>query len=388
MTADPVARPSLLIISYSTLVRDARVLRQIKLFAPDYELTTVGYGPAPEGVTDHHQIPSEIVFWKVDRPLVMARAFQLAYDRAAVTRYVRGVVGPAEFDIVLANDVHAVPVGVTLRPRAGVHADLHEYTTRQQEEMWRYRTFLAPYYGYLIKKWVRRADSVTTVGAALAAEYEREFGVTCGVVFNAPARSELPVGPVAQPLRLVHAGGATPARLETALAAMELVTSGATLDLYLVDTGSGYAADLARRYVDHSRIRVHDGVPTAELVTTLNGYDVGIHILPPISFNHRYAMPNKLFDYIQARLGVLVGPNPEMAQTVRDHGVGWVTDDFTPAAVARTVDSLSREAVQQAKQASDVAGAVLCAETQVDGWARPVAALARRRERRAGEAGV
>lgn len=48
-------------------------------------------------------------------------------------------------------------------------------------------------------------------------------------------------------------------------------------------------------------------------------FRIGVHILPPVSFNHRYAMPDKLFDCLQARFGVLIGPSPEMAGVVREH---------------------------------------------------------------------
>lgn len=371
-------RPRLLIISYSRLFRDARVLRQIRLFRDEYAVTTVGYGPAPEGVVAHHQIPEEVVYWHVPRPLVVARVYQRAFDRAPITRWARAQLAGQKFDVVLANDLQPVPVAIELAPRGGVHVDLHEYVTRQQEEVWRFRTFLAPYYGYLIRKWVRRADSVTTVGHKLAEQYEKEFGVPCGVVFNAPERRDLTAGEVGDPIRLVHAGGATPARLETMLAAVEQAQGGATLDLFLVDSGSGYAGSVRERYAEHPRIHVHEAVPTHELVETLNRFDVGVHILPPISFNHRYAMPNKLFDYVQARLGVLIGPSPEMAAVVREHDLGWVSEDFTAQAVARTIDGLTREDVARAKEASGRAAQVLCAEEQVAGWAEPVARLAAR----------
>ncbi|QFG68360.1 glycosyltransferase family 4 protein [Ornithinimicrobium pratense] len=371
-------RPSLLIISYSRLFRDARVLRQIRLFRDDYAVTTVGYGPAPEGVVAHHQVPDEIIYWHVDRKLVVARIYQRAFDTAPITRWAREQLVGQEYDVILANDLQPVPVAIEMRPRGGVHVDLHEYVTRQKEEVWRFRTFLAPYYGYLIKKWVRRANSVTTVGFKLAEQYEAEFGVPCGVVFNAPERRELTPGEVADPVRLVHAGGATPGRLEMMLAAVEQVQGGATLDLFLVDSGSGYAGSVRERYVDHPRIHVHDAVPTSELVNTLHRYDVGVHILAPVSFNHRYAMPNKIFDYVQARLGVLIGPSPEMAALVREHSVGWVSQGFTAADVARTIDGLTRDDVARAKGASDVAARVLCAEEQVAGWAEPVRALARK----------
>lgn len=374
--SDP--RPRLLIISYSQIHRDARLIRQIRLFGPDYEVVTCGYGPRPDGVAEHVEIPAGISSWRTDRRLVVARLYRRAFDHAPVTRVVRDLLAGQRFDVILANDVQPVPIAIELDPRGGVHADLHEYATRQQEEVWRFRVFLAPYLGYLIRTWVTQADSVTTVGAALAREYRREFGLDCGVVLNAPPRAELPVTEVGEPIRLVHAGGATPGRLESLLAAMERVTSGATLDLYLVDSGSGYAGQVRQRYAEHPRIHVHDAVPTDQLVPTLNRYDVGVHILPPVSFNHTYAMPNKLFDYIQARLGVLVGPSPEMAEVVRSHRLGWVSEDFSPESVARTIDHLDAEQVRAAKAGSDRAAQVLCAEEQVAGWAVPIAALAER----------
>ena len=57
--ADP--RPRLLVLSFSPLRSDARVLRQIALFAPRYAVTTLGYGPAPEGVVEHLRLPDDAV---------------------------------------------------------------------------------------------------------------------------------------------------------------------------------------------------------------------------------------------------------------------------------------------------------------------------------------
>lgn len=377
MAEEASGEGQVLVMSFSLLRSDARVLRQIRLLiAEGYRVSTLGYGEAPDGAEEHLRIPDEVVSWHKDRARLMTRRFRAAYRTApvvqAATRLLHGRRG--RYDVVLADDIDTLPLALDLTPRGGVHADLHEYHSRQREELLRWRLFVAPYYRWLVRTYGPRADSVTTVGQRLAEQYEQEFGLRCGVVYNAPERSDLPVGEVGDPVRIVHAGHATPGRLGTVLAAMELVTSGATLDLYLVQ-GGGYADELAARYADHPRVRVHDGVPPAELVRTLNAYDVGIHILAPVSFNHRYAMPNKLFDYVQARLGVLIGPSPEMASLVREHDVGWVSEGFTAADVARTIDGLTRLDVARAKAASDVAARVLCAEEQVAGWAEPVREL-------------
>ncbi|WP_022919471.1 hypothetical protein [Ruania albidiflava] len=377
-----MTRDRLLIISYSPLRRDARVLRQIRLFAEDYEVTTVGYGPAPDGVADHVQIPDEIIYWHKDRRLLAVRAYQRMYDRMPVTRFLRERLETGGHDIILANDVDTVPLAVTLSPRKGVHADLHEYSSRQLEERRAWRLVVAPFIRWMVRRWVTRADSVTTVGAGLAAEYAREFGVQAEVVMNAPHhRSDLAPTPVGEPLRLVHAGNGVATRLEVMLQAMDLITGGATLDLYLIDQGDGYVPGLRRRYADHPAVRIHDAVPAGEVVPTLNGYDVGVYSLPPISFNFRWALPNKFFDFVQARLAVLIGPSPEMAALVREHDLGAVAEDFTPEAFAAAVDAFTAEQVAAAKEAADAAAAVLCAEQQVAGWAEPIAALAARARR-------
>ena len=371
-------RPSLLIISYSPLYRDARLLRQIRHFTPDYDVMTCGYGEAPEGVVDHLRIPDDIIYWHKERKLMVARRYQRAYDTAPVTRWLRERLAPGQFDVILANDVDTVPLAVTLTPRGGVHADLHEFSSRQKEESRVWRLAVAPYYRHLVRRWVRRADSATTVGQGLARQYQSEFGVTCGVVVNAPSYAELSPTPVSWPPRLVHAGNGVAARLEVMFEAMSLVTNGATLDLYLIDQGNGYVPQLRERYPQGSAVTIHDPVPTAEIVSTLNAYDAGVYSLPPISFNFKWAMPNKFFDFVQARLALVIGPSPEMAGLVEKHHLGVVAQDFTPEAFAAAINALTPESLAAAKAASHVAARVLCAEGQVHGWAEPVAALAAR----------
>lgn len=373
-----MSRATVLMLSYSPLYRDARVLRQIRLLASEHEVTTVGYGPAPAGVpglAGHVRIPDEIVYWHKDRRLLLARAYQRTYDTMRVQRWLRERLPVGEHDVVVANDADTVPLAVGLAPRRGVHADLHEYASRQNEESLAWRLVVAPYYRWMVRTWVTRVASVTTVSPGLVAQYRREFGIEAGLVMNAPALADLTPSPVGEPVRLVHAGNGVPERLETMLEAMALVRSGATLDLYLIDQGTGYVPSLRERFAGDDRVRVHDPVPTEELVATLHAHDVGVYVLPPISFNFRYALPNKFFDFVQARLGLLIGPSPDMAELVRRHDLGVVTPDFSAAALATAIDALTPERVAAMKRASHAAAAVLSAEQQVSGWGDAVRRL-------------
>ncbi|WP_202619256.1 glycosyltransferase family 1 protein [Ornithinimicrobium cavernae] len=373
-------RPTLLIMSFSPLVSDARVLRQIRLFEREYAVTTLGYGPSPEGVVEHLRLPDEAVSWHKDRRLLLLRRYEAAYRTspvvAAATALLEGHTG--RYDVVLADDIDTVPLALDLAPRGGVHADLHEYHPRQNEELRRWRLFVAPYFRWLVRTYGVRADSVTTVGQGIAAEYHRVFGLDCGVVMNAPHRRELEPTPVAWPPRLVHAGNGVATRLDVMLEAMGQVRNGATLDLYLIDQGDGYVPGLRERFATDPAVTIHDPVPTDQIVATLSAYDVGVYSLPPISFNFRWALPNKFFDFVQARLALMIGPSPEMASLVEEHDLGVVAQDFTPEAFAAAINALTPEGVAAAKAASDRAASVLCAEEQVHGWAEPVAALAER----------
>lgn len=374
------ARPRLLILSFSDIRSDARVLRQVRLFRDDYELTTCGYGEAPDGVAGHVRIPDELVHWHKDRSLLLQRRYAAVYRTNAVVAFLEERLPRDHFDIVLADDADTVPLALTLRPRLGVHADLHEYATRQNEESWRWRWFVAPYYRWLVRTFVTRAASVSTVGAGLAQEYRREFGVEARVVVNAaPFRDAVP-GPVDRPVRLVHSGLARRNRqLEVMTDAVERTTADVTLDLYLMPNDPAYLAELKERTAGSDRVTVRDPVPHDRLAETLSAYDVGVFVLPPLTFNYRWTLPNKFFDFVQARLGILVGPSPEMAGLVREHGLGVVTDGFGTEDLVRTLDRLDREEVAAWKRASHAVAPRFSAEEQVQGWARALEEIAARR---------
>lgn len=374
-------RPRLLIVSFSPIISDARVLKQVRLFAPTHEVTTCGYGAAPEGVAHHVRVPDELVSWRLDRAALIARRFEAAQAGQEVVAWCREHLVPGGWDVVLADDAETVPLALWLRPPGGVHADLHEYAPRQKEGVPRWRLFVAPYVRWLCRTYVARADSATTVAQGLAEAYECEYGIIAGVVTNAAPYRDLPVTEVGRPLRLVHSGAALPDRhLEIMIEAMGLVTREVTLDLYLTRNDPGLITRLREQAaaLPPGLVRVLDPVPYAGLIDTLARYDVGVFSLPPVSFSYRHALPNKIFDFVQARLAVVVSPNPEMARLVTEHRLGAVTEDFTARSLAAALDALSDADVTAGKAASAAAARALSAEEQVWGWEQAVAALDRR----------
>ncbi len=376
MNRGPATRPSLLIISFSAIESDARVLKQVEMFREDFAVTTCGYGARPDGVIDHLRIPDGTRAAPRNPILIRARLYGAIHRRLPAVRAARALLRGRSFDVVLANEYETVPIALDVA-RDGVHADLHEYSSRLHEEVPAWHRRVAPYVRWIIRRYVRQASSATTVSEGLAREYEREFGIRAAVVRNAAPYADAQPHSTGSVIRLVHSGaGLRSRRLEDTIEAVLRTTSPVTLDLYLTRNHPDYVDEL-REMADGSggRVTVHDPVAYRELAETLRSHDVGIHVLPAINFNNQWAMPNKIFDYIQARLGVIVGPSPEMRPFITRLGVGVAAEGFAVDDIVRVLDALSRAEVDAMKARSDTVAGDLSAEVESLPWRAAVESI-------------
>ncbi len=367
---EPVtARPSILILSFSPIASDARVLKQIALARELGDVITCGYGPAPQGVREHLRVPDSARILPLDPRLLVLRMGSLALRRSSAMRWARQALAGRVFDAVVVDDLEAAPLGLRIRSRGGHLLDLHEYTPRLHDDDAGWRRYLQPLFERLASRWLPRATAVTTVAHRIANEYERLSGVRPGVVVNAAPFADVAPAPVGESIRLVHSGACLRNRgILELVDAVEATSSPVSLDLFLMPNDPGLLAELGARAAGSDRITLHDPVPYAELSSTLRAFDLGVHVLPPVTINNEWALPNKFFDYVQARLGVMVGPSPEMVRYVDEHGLGVVTSDFSVEAIAAALDRLTPGAVRGFKAAAHAAAAELSAERAVDPW--------------------
>lgn len=376
---------SLLIISFSDISQDARVLKQVRALSKLYHVTTCGFGAEPLAGVEHLRVDVEPTprrgvsrYFHAGMELISRRAgaWKWIYQHIPHVELAKDLLSGRTFDVVLANDVDTLPVALEVAGPAGIHADLHEFFPGIHDDSTAENRLQTSYLTWLVKKYATRATSATTVGWGIAEAY-RAYGIECGVVTNATPRQNLTPGQVGSEIRLVHSGNAQPSRqLELIMEAAALSSANVTLDLLLMPNDVVYLAKL-KSLADQlgPRVRVLDPLPQAELVQALNTYDIGVHVLPPTSFNNANALPNKFFDYVQARLGLIIGPSPEMARVLTQHGFGVVADDFTVTGITAAIDEITVETVVEWKSRSDGASAALSADVQIDVWISAIAEL-------------
>jgi len=264
-------------------------------------------------------------------------------------------------DVTVANDIATLPFAVELG--APVVFDAHEHAPSQLADQWVWRTLWAPRVRWLCRRYIPQVSEMLTVGETLADTYEQETGVRPQVVTNAPHYENLAPTPIHDPVRIVHHGGAQPGRgLEALVRAAAMLEERFTVDFMLTEAWPGFREKLVRLADGDPRIRFPKPQPMHLLAQALNEYDIGAYLLPPLTLNRRYALPNKLFEFIQARLAVAIGPSPEMARVVQSYGCGIVVENFDATTLAAALNALDSESIAAFKRASHAAAAELCAE--------------------------
>lgn len=360
-------KPRILILSFSVIRSDPRVMRQVRLLEKHAMLTVAGYGTAPEVECEFIAIPHKrttLVKKGIWALTLLLAQFERYYWGRPEVQAAQQLIGGRDFDLVIANDNAVLPLALLLARGKPVLADAHEYSPREFDDKLLWRMVFSRYQNYLCRIYLPRTAAMTTVCQGIADAYRENYGVIPSVVMNAPSYQALEPSPIkAGKIRMIHHGAAIRSRhLEVLIEVMKYLDNRFSLDLMLMESDAAYMSDLREHAANDSRIRFVPPVRMEDICSYINSYDLGIYLLPPVNFNHEYALPNKIFEFIQARLAVAIGPSPEMARIVRPHGLGVVASSFEPSDLGAELAKLTDERLLIYKQAAHEAARELCYE--------------------------
>ena len=371
---EPVIMKKVLILVFSNLNKDARVSRQVEFLKGLYHIDVACYEATPEGFTVFPiRRPKLTLVNKVIIGVLLLfqqfeRAIGLLYNYKNILKQLAG----QSYDLIIANDIETLSLAFQLKkPQTKIIFDAHEYAPRHFEDKLIWRLLFQPMNICLCKKYIPKTDGMITIGKGLADEYRKNFHVDPVIITNASQLHPLQpsaVNPAA--IRLVHHGIATPSRrLELMIEMMEYLDDRFTLDMYLLSEGFSaqktiqYPEELKQLAAKTKRVNILPPIKRELIVSTINHYDIGIFLIPPVNFNYANTLPNKFFDFIQARLAVAVGPTPEMAEIVRQYKLGVIAEDFTPEGMAAEIQKLTIEEINTYKMNADKAAFDLSAES-------------------------
>jgi glycosyltransferase involved in cell wall biosynthesis len=265
-------------------------------------------------------------------------------------------------DVYHAHDLDTLAAASWLarRYRARLVYDAHELCLDQMDlgsdvsSLSRAKQFrqrlLQGNYARLERALIAQADAVITVSGSIADELVHRYRIADPVlVLNCPrfrdmsARSDylcqrLSLQPATR--ILLSQGAVLPARGQ-----VELVHSLALLpkeyQLVFLGFNLGTFQEPIRQEITRlglsSRIHLLDALPPEQLPEATASADLGIILLADLNKNHRFALPNKLFEYIMAGLPFVANDLPEISRVVEQTGAGIIIGQITPAAIAEGV---------------------------------------------------
>jgi glycosyltransferase involved in cell wall biosynthesis len=276
-------------------------------------------------------------------------------------------------DVYHAHDLDTLPGAAWLarRDAARLVYDSHELFTEQlitgpdsgsQSLASRIKQTLARgNYARLERSLIGRADAVITVSASIAEELATRYGIPRPqLLLNCPRYRALSGPSDYLRRRLGLADGQRILLLQGAVlpgrGQLELVQSLMLLPpeyvLVFLGFNLGTYQDAVRSEIQRlgleNRTFMLDALPSEHLMEATASADVGMILLAGYNKNDRFAMPNKLFEYMMAGLPFLATDWPEISRVARATGAGQLLSALTSEAIAGGVRAVLADAPRYA----------------------------------------
>jgi glycosyltransferase involved in cell wall biosynthesis len=253
-------------------------------------------------------------------------------------------------DVLLANDLDTLPANFLASKvkRIPLVYDSHEYFSEVPELV--DRPQVKKIWEWLENKMVPRLKYATTVCNSIAEIYTKKYETPFRVVRN------LPFAAVHQPEKtktvqngkiILYQGAVNIGRgLEQVIHAMHYLKNAK-----LIIAGDGDIKSQLEALVQaenmQNKIEFTGRLTIDELTQLTPTADLGLSVEEDFGLNYRFALPNKLFDYIQAQVPVLVSNLPEMAAVVNQYEVGEITNSLDPVFLAAKISDALENTVKR-----------------------------------------
>ena len=241
--------------------------------------------------------------------------------------------------------------------------DSHEYFTEVPELL--DRPFVRSIWEKLEASIFPRLQHVITVNDKLAEIYSEKYQVPVTAIRNVPeltpengldnSESDKNKNSLKTKEILIYQGALNLGRgIELMIDSMEFLP-----EMKLLIAGQGDISEELRRRVEQrslgNRVYFTGRLIPKELKKLTKSASLGLSLEENLGLNYKYALPNKIFDYIHAGIPVIVSNLPVMSRLVSDNRVGEVLEERTPKSLAGLVRKVLSQKEAYRKNLHDAA---------------------------------
>ena len=380
-------KKNILILCYDNYQRQPRVLRTIEALEKDYTISVAGHSELTQhkinfiNLNHNFQNNTNVSLWYFNKPAIIRFPFSF-YHKYVKQKYFYKpfyyeflywthsrkadfqLLKKINYELIISHGADNLPLAIKLGAnKVPVIFNAHEFYEREFEENENWKKFTQPYYNYLIQTYLKEVDLMFCVCESIQNEYLKKCKIKSLVITNATKYNDLKPTQLGNKIRIIHHGAAIRSReLERMAELVDFLGEEYELTFMLVKTDLNYYNEFFAKYSVNSRIKFTEPVKVNEIPKFCNQYDIGIFILPPVNYNWENALPNKVFEYVQARLALAVSPNVNMRNLVNKYKLGVVAEDYTTKTMASALMKITREQISQYKYSSNQYALKLSAE--------------------------
>ena len=254
-----------------------------------------------------------------------------------------------KYDYIMIFDIYFLPLIASIKKTHNFVSifDIRECYPLQSENSLLFKLFEKKIRKDILSLYLNKINIAITVSYGLKKYYEDNYNVECDVILSVPYKSNVNKSYHGERIRIVHHGVANSNReIENMIDIINLLPEKYSLDLYL--NGNNKYIQFLKSYSPSSRIKFNNPISFAKIIDTISKYDLGIIYFKPTTFNLLHCMPNKFFEYIQAKVPVVIGPSPDMLQIIRKYEIGFSSNEFSVQSMVDTINSINSNDLKRA----------------------------------------
>ena len=278
------------------------------------------------------------------------------------------------FDLIYSNDLDTLlPCFVIHKlTRTPIIYDTHEYFTGVPEL--EHRPFIRKVWEKIEGAVFPHLKTIITVNDSIAKLYKDKYKKELHVVRNIPLYREatqsyrealnLPHSPT-KILILQGSGINIDRGADEIVEAMQYLQNAVLL---IVGSGDviGEMKEKVEKLKLQQKVLFVNKQPYEILMQYTSSADIGITLDKGTNINYYYSLPNKLFDYIQARIPVYASSLPEIKKIIEHYGVGKIATSHSPEIISLEIEEILNniELMKQFRRKTEFAAQELCWEKE------------------------
>ena len=358
-------KEKVVIVSYSNINYDSRVKRQIQSLKEIYDVIIFGYGNQIFENIKFHKIKNDFCLLKNIFLLILLLTFQFktyTYHKYSYKKLFKIIKGQ-KIKAFILNDCFSWPILDFIDKEKSI-VDAHEYTPEEFNEgiIWRlikkrYKTWCSSY--------VKLAKNNFSVEKNICYKWQLFSGKEFEELRNFSYYCEINnINKIQKPIKITHHGICNKSR-KIEYMIQSIIDCGSQYNGYFyLEIKSKRLKNKLIKMTNGTNVNIYPPLKEEELIINTSRFDIAILSIYPSNINYKFCLPNKLFQFIQARLPIVSGPTPSIIEIIKKYRIGIIADSFYPNDLSKAILSLSNENIIEMKKNCAIAAKELCWENE------------------------